>query len=178
MSLFLKGKEIILRALEPEDLEFLYSCENNTEVWNISNTLAPFSKYVLKQYIENSHRDIYTNKQLRLIIALAENESIAIGAIDLFDFDSYHMRAGVGVLINEKEYRGKGYAGQSLNLLINYCFKHLHLHQLYCNISASNVNSIRLFESAGFVKCGTKKEWLKDSDKWEDELLFQLINNL
>lgn len=176
MGVLLKGKNIVLRALEPEDLEFLYSCENNTDVWSVSNTLAPYSKYILKQYIENSHHDIYTNRQLRLIIALSENTDISVGAIDLFDFDPFHKRAGIGVLINKVNDRAKGYASEALALLVRYCFKHLHLHQLYCNISASNSKSISLFENAEFVKCGVKKQWIKTEGGWEDELLFQLIN--
>lgn len=176
MGLILKGKEIILRAIEPEDLEFIYNCENNSEIWNISNTLAPYSKYTLKQYIENSHHDIYTNKQLRLIIALANNPKELVGAIDLFDFDPFHMRAGVGILINNEIDRKKGYAFESLKLLKNYCFIHLQLHQLYCNISIANTNSISLFEKIGFLKCGVKKEWIKTANGWEDELLYQIIN--
>ena len=174
----LKNDKIFLRALEPEDLDFLYTCENNTEIWNISNTLAPYSKYILKQYLENSHHDIYTNKQLRLIITAAENTKNPVGAIDLFDFDPFHMRAGVGILINDALDREKGYAFAALNELINYCFNHLHLHQLYCNISESNKKSIKLFKKAGFVKCGEKKGWLKTQNGWENELMFQIIPKL
>ena len=176
MSLLLKNNKVTLRALEPEDLEFLYACENNTEIWNISNTLAPFSKFILKQYIENSHHDIYTNKQLRLIITETAKSDNTLGAIDLFDFDPYNMRAGVGILIHKDSDRDKGYASAALNILINYCFKHLKLHQLYCNISDSNKRSIHLFEKAGFVKCGEKKDWLKTENEWENELVFQFIN--
>ena len=177
MSLLLKNESVILRALEPEDLEFLYQVENNPEIWNISNTISPFSKYILKQYIENSHHDIYTNKQLRLIIATIENPGNPVGAIDLFDFDPYHMRAGIGILIHNEVDRKKGYAFAALNTLIKYCFNHLHFHQLYCNISADNSKSIHLFEKAGFIKAGNKKEWLKTIGGWEDELFFQLIHS-
>ncbi len=173
--MILKNDKIVLRALEPEDLEFLYSCENNTGIWNISNTLAPYSKYILKQYIENSHHDIYTSKQLRLIISATENTKKPIGAIDLFDFDPFHMRAGVGILINKASHREKGYAFEALSELIKYCFNHLKLHQLYCNISESNKKSIKLFEKAGFVKCGEKKDWIKTDSGWESEMVYQLL---
>ena len=176
MATLLKNEHVLLRAIEPEDLEFLYACENNPEIWHISNTLAPYSKFVLKQYIENSQYDIYTNKQLRLIIAASKNPGIPIGAIDLFDFDPYHMRAGIGVLIHEIDERDKGYAKSALNELIKYSFTHLHLHQLYCNISISNKKSISLFESAGFIYAGVKKDWLKTLHGWEDEIVYQLIN--
>jgi len=176
MAYDLKNNGIILRPVEPEDLPFLYSCENNTDNWQVSNTLAPYSKYILKQYIKNSHLDIYTTKQLRLIIELEETNT-AIGAIDLFDFDPYHLRAGVGILIDDSTNRKQGYAFQSLQLLIEYCFNHLKLHQLYCNIGIKNQASINLFSKAGFQKTSEKKEWLKTEKGWETEISFQLINS-
>ncbi|MBI9065975.1 MAG: GNAT family N-acetyltransferase [Salinivirgaceae bacterium] len=176
MKLLVKNNSVQLRGLEPEDLEFLYECENNPEIWNVSNTLAPYSKYILRQYIENSHHDIYTNKQLRLIISDTEKPEVAVGAIDLFDFDPYHLRAGVGILVHDEANRRKGYAKEALKVLIKYCFKHLHLHQLYCNIAIDNCQSISLFEKAGFVKCGEKTEWIKTDEEYKTELMFQLVN--
>ena len=72
--LTLKGKYLYLRALEPEDLDFLYELENTELFWEVSNTTSPFSKFVLRHYIENSHRDIFEAKQLRLVIV--KNKSI------------------------------------------------------------------------------------------------------
>ena len=109
----LEHDHISLRALEPEDLEILYLWENNTAVWQLSGTLVPYSKYVLKQYLQNAGKDIFELKQLRLIIELRE-EKRPVGAIDLFDFDPYHKRAGVGVLIADQSDRGKGYAREAL----------------------------------------------------------------
>ncbi|HCC29063.1 MAG TPA: GNAT family N-acetyltransferase, partial [Marinilabiliales bacterium] len=67
MDLLSDGR-LLLRALEPEDLDFLYACENNTQIWQVSHTLVPYSRYVLKQYLANAHLDIYTAKQLRLLM--------------------------------------------------------------------------------------------------------------
>src|SRR5690554_2175061 len=99
--LTLKGTNIYLRALEPEDLDFVFTVENNESLWEISTQSAPYSRFLLKQYLENSHRDIYEVKQLRLVIST--NEEMAIGMIDLFDFDPKHKRAGIGILINDQE---------------------------------------------------------------------------
>ena len=170
----LTNKNIYLRAVEPEDLLYIHSIENNTEIWNISNTLTPFSKYEIKQYIESSQLGIYTNKQLRLIICHINNNK-PIGTIDLFDFDPYHKRAGIGILISDKNERKKGFAKESLETLINYCFSFLDLNQLYCNILSDNSNSIKLFTEAGFREIGTKYNWVKTTYGWKDEIMFQLL---
>jgi len=169
-------KEIRLRALEPEDLELLYSWENNETNWAISNTVSPFSKYTLKRYVENSHKSIYETGQIRLMIDhIPDNKTI--GTIDVFDFDPFHKRAGLGILIADENYRRKGNATMALTCLIDYCFKTLQLHQLYCNILDNNCGSIDLFKKQGFVECGIKKEWIKISDGFQNELMFQLLNH-
>jgi diamine N-acetyltransferase len=173
--MFIKGKDIYLRALEPSDVDVLYKWENNRQIWHVSNTQTPFSRYVLEQFLVNAHEDIYTNKQLRLIISENEKDD-AIGAIDLFDFEPYHLRAGVGILISE-DYRKKGYAYEALELLEDYAFNTLLLKQLYCNVTVSAAASLQLFEKAGFEKIGLKKSWNRVSaTHFEDEWLLQLIN--
>ena len=171
----LKGKSVFLRALEPEDLEFLFQIENNENYWEVSHTNTPFSKYVLKQYLENAHLDIFEAKQLRLMIVEATSHK-SIGLIDLFDFSPKHKRAGIGILI-EPGFQNKGFASESLEVLIKYTFSHLELHQLYANITSDNSYSIQLFESKNFTKVGVKKDWISSQGNFKDEILFQLIND-
>ncbi|MDF1574696.1 MAG: GNAT family protein [Bacteroidales bacterium] len=172
----LENHSISLRAPEPEDLDLLYIWENDPDIWQVSGTLAPFSRYVLKQYLEHSGKDIFQAKQLRLIIQL-KSKRRPVGAIDLFDFDPHHHRAGVGILIAEPSDRRKGYAREALQTMVEYGFQVLHLHQLYCHIAAGNSASIKLFKEAGFVETGRKKEWLFDGSAYEDELLLQKLHN-
>lgn len=166
------GENIALRALEPSDLELLYNWENDSSIWKVSQTIAPFSKHVLAQYLENAHLDIFTTKQLRLMI---KKQGVSIGTIELFDYDPVNSRAGVGIWIAEESEREKGYAKEALKLIIEYSFKHLKLNQLYCNISSTNKISLNLFSSLDFMLVGVKKKWNKTQDGWEDELLFQLL---
>ena len=171
----LKGKNIYLRALEPEDLEFIHAVENDESIWGISNTQTPYSKFLIKQYLENAHKDIFEVKQLRLVIS--SYDEVPLGMIDLFDFDFKNSRAGVGVLVKEPNDRLKGYGREALKLLIDYSFTHLGLHQLYCNISEENETSIKLFTNQGFKKIGLKKDWKSVNGSYKNEYLFQLINN-
>lgn len=181
MESSLQSARIRLRAIEPSDIDLLYSWENDMEIWAVSNTLAPFSRYVLKKYIESAHLDIYEAKQLRLIIEAKDQSALmfhAIGAIDLFDFDPFHARAGIGILIHNAEERNKGYASESIRLLTKYAFETLHLHQLYCNIAATNSASLQIFQKAGFKIIGVKEQWLRDKNGWLDELMLQMLNPL
>lgn len=169
--------DISFRAIEPQDIDLLFQWENNPGLWHLSNTLSPFSRYHLEQYILNSSNDIYADKQLRLMIEKhpATNASEVIGCIDLYEFEPHHKRAGIGILISEK-FRNQGWGLQSLNLLCDYAFNTLLLHQLYCSIAQNNPASMHIFQQAGFQVIGTKKEWLYIDGALVDEIMLQKIN--
>ena len=169
----LKGEHIYLRALEPEDLDFIHAIENDESVWEISNTETPYSRFLIKQYLEESHKDIYQVKQLRLVISNYDDE--ALGMIDIFDFDFKNKRAGIGILIRDTKNRNNGFGREALQLLTDYCFTHLNLHQLYCNISEENDVSIKLFTNQGFKQIGLKIDWNLVNGIYKNEYLFQLI---
>ena len=174
----LSGKNIRLRAIEPADLDIIYEWENDPANWLISNTITPFSKHVLTRYIEHAHKDIHEARQLRLMIDLVDDSAVpkeTIGTVDLFDFDPVHERAGLGILIANQENRMKGFAYESLSILIRYSFETLHLHQLYCNISNDNQASLNLFKKLGFVEIGIKRDWLREGSGWLDVHLLQLV---
>lgn len=170
--MFLSSAHTYLRALEPTDLEFLYSLENDTSVWHIGNTLTPYSRHVLAQYLENATLDIYTAKQLRLVICNQAHN--AVGAIDLFDFEPLHRRAGIGVVVMA-QHRGNGHAAEALQLLLDYCQNTLQLHQVYCSVTSTNLASINLFQKADFEKVGIRKDWLQTTHGWQDVVEFQKV---
>jgi diamine N-acetyltransferase len=171
----LKGERIYLRALEQEDLDFLYELENNTDVWEVSGTIAPYSKSVLQLYLDNAHRDIFDVKQLRMVICDLQHK--AIGLIDIFDFEPNHKRAGIGIIILDTEQRNKGIGAESITLLCNYVFDVLGLRQIYANILEENFASMYLFKKLGFVEVGIKKDWVRIKNTFKNEVLLQKINN-
>ena len=168
---------IVLRAVEPEDISLLYLWENDRKVWHLSNTLTPFSRFQLKRYIEADSSNIHAIQQLRMMIDCREpgKHVRTVGSIDLFELDPLHQRAGLGILIASDDDRRQGYAYEAVLQMIDYSRKVLFLHQLFCNIPATNTASIKLFGKAGFEITGTKKDWLRTETGWEDELLLQMM---
>ncbi|HBB90732.1 MAG: hypothetical protein A2X22_11455 [Bacteroidetes bacterium GWF2_49_14] len=167
------GKLIKLRAIEPADEDLLFRWENDTLNWQVSNTFAPFSRRILKQYLEQAHLDIFQSRQLRLVIETAEPLK-PVGMIDLFDYDPFHQRAGIGILIGDPDQRGKGYALDALHALNRYAFKVLMLRQVFCSIDETNQISLSLFQKAGFRITGRKEQWNRGSEGWTDEWFLQI----
>ena len=174
--MLLENKDIKLRALEPEDLETLYKWENNTSLWIHGNTLSPYSKLALRQYIEDSlSSDIYQTKQLRMMVVAQEDNRVT-GTVDIYDFDIRNQKAGVGILIDEKE-QNKQYATQTIELITKYCFSFLGIHQLYAYSSVENTASIKVFEKCGFEKGGMLKNWIRTDSQYNDVFIYQRINS-
>jgi len=175
----LEKENVKLRAVEPADLENLYAWENNISVWKVSQTISPFSKYTLKEYCAYANTDIQTSKQLRLMIDVNDNGTfVSVGMVDLFDYDAVNRRAGIGILIGNEMYRQMGIATLSIEIILNYCFNILNLHQVHCFVGEKNTASLELFQKLKFQSCGVIKDWLLFSNAWEDVLFLQRINNL
>ena len=173
--MLLENENIRLRALEPEDLDVFYKWENDATLWSWGCTIAPYSRYDLREYILSA-KDIYETKQLRFVVEL-KNEAKAIGMIDLYDFEPLHRRAAVAILI-DTHYQNKGLASEALALLRDYSFSFLKLHQLYAFISMKNVQGKQLFIRLGFKEKGLLHDWLQTADGYEDVLIVSLIAGL
>jgi diamine N-acetyltransferase len=171
----LKDNHIRLRALEPEDLHLLQRWENNETWWEHGNIHRPFSRYILSEYLQQAHQDIFQAGQMRLVIQLLDGP--AIGLIDFFDFDAFHQRTGIGILIGDDRHRGKGLAHKALGLACDYGFQHLGLRQIHCTIASDNQASKKLFVKSGFKYCGTRKDWIRRGDDFIDEELYQLMKD-
>lgn len=159
-----------LRALEPIDVDTLYSWENNPAVWGVGSTLAPYSRKQLWDYIDSYDGDIYSAKQLRLMIDLPGGETI--GTVDLYDFDAANSRCAVGILI-APPYRRQGYGRAALDAIADYCRTRLSLHQLYCIAGADNIASRTLFERAGYTISGRLRSWLRSANTYTDAYIYQ-----
>lgn len=169
--MLLSNDIIRLRALEPEDLGLLYRWENDPELWRFGTTLAPYSRYILKQYIANSDRSIYESRQLRFMIE-ERATGIAVGIVDLFDYEPHPNRAACGILL-DRDYQGKGLAFEALRLLMEYAYSFLRMHQLYAYVSVNNEPSKRLFARLGFIETGVLKDWIRTSEGYSDVCVMQ-----
>lgn len=167
------GENVRLRAVEPEDLEVLYSMENDPASWDVSNFSVPYSRYVLRQYIAESACDIYADRQLRMMI-VRQTDGEVVGTIDLTDFAPMHQRGEIGIAVRQ-EFRRHGYAKEALLLFCDYAFGFLHLQQLTAHVACRNEASLQLFRSCGFASCGVLRRWWRVEGELLDVCLMQSL---
>lgn len=170
----LQGRGVRLRAPEPEDLEVMLRLENATEVWEMSNTTGPYSRFQLKQYIEQSQNDLFVDRQLRLMIESGAGQ--VAGIIDVCYFDPLHSRAEVGIMV-DKAYRRQGIGTLALSLLGEHCFHYLGIHQLFAYIAVKNLPCRKLFAACGYKESAVLKDWMHTyGGGYADVLIVQKLN--
>ena len=103
----MRQPKVRLRAIEPEDLDLLYQIENDRRLWKVGTTNVPYSRYTLHDYVATSADDIYTDRQVRLIIENEQGETV--GMADLMNFCPQHVRAELGIVVLDAK-RRQGYA--------------------------------------------------------------------
>ena len=172
---YLRGDQVYLRALEPEDLDFIYEVENEPDHWAMTDFTVPYSRFSIRQYLRDNRNDLFADKQLRLVIAL-KGKDTPVGIADLFNYQPLHAHAEVGILVRQ-EYRGMGYAGEALGLLCDYAFGFLALHQLVAYVLVDNHDSRELFCANEFVSRGTLREWWRMDGEFKDVVVYQRLRD-
>lgn len=172
MQACFKSKNISFRAIEPKDAELLFCWENDTTAWSSGDNLNPVSKAFIQNYVTTSHRSLFDEGYLRLII-LENSGKTAIGNISLYDYDAFHKRVSLGIYI-DSSYRQHGYGKEALQMLSSYVLDKLRLHQLYAFVSDINTPAKSLFISAGFKATAVLPQWIWADGEYQSINVFQL----
>jgi diamine N-acetyltransferase len=170
--MFISEEKISLRIAEPQDAQKIYDWENDRSLWRVSETSNPISMFQIEQFLL-SNSDLAANRQLRLMIDLKETGK-SIGCVDLFEYDPFNGRIGIGIMI-EEAYRKQGFAQKAIALCIDYLFNDVMVHQIHCLIDEQNVESQHLFEKMGFKPCGRRKDWIKTPEGYIDAVFYQNV---
>lgn len=162
-----------LRAPEPEDLEVMMHFENTPYQWETGCASGPYSRYQLKQYLQNSQNDLFADRQLRLMVESPQGS--VVGIVDLFNFEPFHNRAEVGVVVMESV-RGQGVARQAMQALCKHAFHHLGLHQLIAYVECNNEASLHLMRRCGFQEVACLTDWVRKGEGYADVVMLRLLH--
>lgn len=158
----LNSQRLILRAVEPSDVDMMYEVENDEWAWRYSDTIAPLSRNMLKEYAISYDANPFNSGQLRLI-AIEKDSGNAVGIVDLYEISQRHSRAFIGIYIFKK-YRNKGLAEETIRLIEKFARESMHLHQLAAKVENNHIKSENLFSKCGYEMKGCLNDWLSLPD--------------
>lgn len=160
---------VILRALEPNDVDLMFQVENEVSEWQHGDTVAPYSRHQLMEYALNYDSDPFRAGQLRLV---AEVDGQPIGLLDLYEISEKNRNAFVGIYILPS-CRRKGHGLDSLKKLCDYAFSSLGLHQLGAKVLETNAKALEIFKKAGFTESGILRAWHRTGLHYQNVILLQ-----
>lgn len=170
----LVGDKIILRALEPEDMEILRDIANDPEVENLVGGWSfPISK---KQQLEWYEKIVNDKTSLRF--AIETEEDGVIGMADLRNIDWKNRVAFHGMKIGNKDYRGKGYGKDVVFTIMKYAFEELQLNRLDGSILEYNIPSQKLYlEKCGWKIEGVRRNYIFKGNRFHNQLIVGILKD-
>jgi len=161
-----------LRALEPEDLDQLVRWE--TDHVDAGLRVAPYSRAVLKRYLDESHRDFWEAEQVRFVLSTPDGR--ALGLFDVFNAQPVHQRAEVALLV-DPVFRGQGLGRQGLKLVEDWAFARVGLRSLCAEVFTDNAAALNVFAASGYEHSGVLKAWYRVGREFRDVQLLQRLRS-
>ena len=158
------GKFVVLRAMEMEDCELVINMFNDPEIESLVVGWAfPLSLFSQRKWLEQHYND---QNAFRFVIDTKEDGPV--GILALTDIDWKNRRASIGVKLDSKSGRFKGYGTDAVMAIMRYVFDELGLHRLDANRLALNQISASVMKKCGFVQEGVKREYIYKGGKYRD----------
>ncbi len=169
----LKGDKVILRPMRREYLEKYFEFRNDVELELLSSGEAPMPmEFERLQAMFEAHLARPRSEVSWFGIEVQGGKFI--GQCLLHNFDYAAHTCELGVTIGDRDYTGRGYGRDVVQLLVKYAFRLLNMQKVWLTTNASNEQAQRAFAAAGFVEEGRLKRhvWL---DGRYDDLVYMGI---
>lgn len=166
-----KGKKVLLRAIEKADLPLLHKWSNDPEInyqlggWHFPSNMNDQEKWFESLHLNSNHQRF----------AIETEADGLIGMANLVDINWKDRNAFHGMLLGDKEIRGKGYGVDTIMTIGKYAFEELGLKRLNGSMISYNKASLGVY----IKKCGWKQEGVKSQsyfrkNTWWDQIIVGL----
>lgn len=167
------GKRVVLRVLEERDVEGPYAMWlNDPEVCRFnSHARFPVGKDELKMYI----REAKQSSSMQVFAIVTKRGAAHIGNISLQNINYIDRSAELAIIIGDKKYWGKGIGLEAWKLMINYGFRVLNLHRLYCGCANKNLGMRKIAQKSGMKLEGRRRDAFFKDGGYDDILEFGIL---
>lgn len=164
----IKGEKVILRAIEEKDLELLHKWSNDPEInYMLGGWHYPSSMQDQQKWFNNL--SLNSNNQR---FAIDTSDLGLIGMVNIVDVNWKDRRAFTGLLLGDKDMRGKGYGVDTIMTMNKYAFEELGLMRLDGSMISYNEASIAVYtKKCGWNIEGVKKNAYFRKNQWWDEVV-------
>ncbi len=166
------GKKCYLSPPSLEDAEKWAGWNNDLEVTIPMGEEAyiPFPVEKTREIIED-----VIKKQAHWFNIVDQKTNTVIGRCMLFAIDQVDRSAKLGIAIGDKTYWDKGYGQEATELLLDYGFNLLNLHNIMLGVYSFNQRAISCYRKIGFKEIGKRREARIICGKKYDVVLMDML---
>lgn len=172
----LKGIRIGVRNFVPDDARELldYYIRNEDHLKNFEPTRDKnfYTIEVQRKILLESYRHLMSGISSDLGIYIGDK---LIGKVKLSNIVYGVFRSGILGYSIDKDYQGKGYMREAVNLILDYAKNYLDLHRIEASILVDNDKSKGVLLGCGFEEVGINRKYLYINGKWRDHITFAKI---
>lgn len=169
MKDILKGKLVQLAAVDPEEVGKHFADWNrDSEFKRLLDTDAPrlHSAKTVKAWLEKELEKTGNTMYWFTIRAAADNQLLGDINLDVVGWNARDAYAGLG--IGPRDFWGKGYGTEAMNLILQYAFTEVNLRRVTLTVFEYNLRAIRSYEKAGFrVEGRLRGTILREGKRWD-----------
>ena len=169
----LATERLVLRDIVETDWRGVHEFATDPEVYRFLHW-RPSKRGQVKDWV----REVITRqaerprKEYRLVVALGESERL-IGSCGL---EIEGSRTAALVFMLHSEFRGRGYAGEAVEALLDFGFNTLRLHRVYAVCDTRNAASAAVMEKLGMRREGLHVEHSLLGGEWSDVFSYAILS--
>lgn len=176
----LYGRGVVLRPPQPADYPHWANLRETSRAhltpwepqWSIDETTRAAYRRRLRQYAD----DLASDGGYAFFAFRMKDMALA-GGITLSNVRRGVAQAAAMGYWMGQPFAGRGHMTDVVRTLLPFAFEHLRLHRLEAACLPHNLASIRVLEKAGFRSEGLARRYLKIDGRWQDHVLFALIED-
>lgn len=156
--------KIYLRLMMREDTDLIVAWRNSDAVRSRFIFREPFTREGHESWIRDM---VDAGRAVQMIICDLDTDR-PLGSVYIRDIDRRHNKAEYGIFIGEADARGRGVGTAAARLMLRYCFEEQGLHRVYLRVLAENLQAVRSYEKAGFLREGCLKGDVRIDGEYQD----------
>jgi len=169
----IETERLILKGLSPVDIKYIFEHHSKPEIKRILGHRSE-EDY---QKEESKYKNGYASYNRSFLLFLLTDKAFdtIIGRCGLHNWNVDHRRAEAGYMMEDEDYKRKGLMAEALGAMIEFGFNKMNLHRIEALVGTNNVPSLRLMEKNNFIREGLLREHYYIDGKYEDSIMFSIL---
>ena len=152
----LRGERVILRPIVAEDAQAMFASLADEESMRLTGSQQDFTFEQVEEYCKR----LLTADDRADYAITRQEDGLYVGEVVLNNIDWINGYSNFRIALAGKQFFGKGYGTEAIQLILEYGFRQLQLHRIELEVYDFNPRAQHVYEKVGFVREGVRRDVL------------------